>query len=49
MTEYFSAGDLPNAFYILPAVAIVYDENTTVLQICLFKWFIDITLKTNGN
>jgi len=46
MNEIFSVGDLSNAFYILPAVAVVNDEHVTILQICLFKWFIDITLKT---
>lgn len=44
MNEIFSAGDLDNAFYILPAVAVVYDEKTTILQICFLKWFVDITL-----
>ena len=46
MNEIFSAGDLDNAFYILPSVAVINDENVTILQICLFKWFVDITLKT---
>ena len=44
MNEIFSAGDLDNAFYITPAIAVIYDEQTTVLQIALFKWFVDITI-----
>lgn len=44
MKEIFSAGDLANAFYITPAIAVISDEDYTILQICIFKWFVDITL-----
>ena len=45
MKEIFSAGDLANAFYITPSFAVIYDEQTTVLQIAFLKWFVDITIK----
>lgn len=44
MKEIFSAGDLANAFYITPAIAVIKDEDMAALQICWLKWFIDITL-----
>jgi len=44
MKEIFSAGDLANAFYITPSFAVIYDEQTTLMQICWLKWFVDITL-----
>ena len=46
MNEIFSMGDLPNAFYITPSVAIINDDKYTILQMCIFKWFLDITLKS---
>ena len=44
MKEIFSAGDLENAFYITPAIAVIKDEYMAAIQICWLKWFIDITL-----
>lgn len=44
MREIFSAGDLANAFYITPAIALINDEHAFVIQVCWLKWFIDITL-----
>lgn len=45
MKEIFSAGDLDNAIYITPVIALIHDEETLVLQIAFLKWFVDITLK----
>lgn len=44
MKEIFSAGDLDNAFYITPAIAVIKDKYMAAIQICWLKWFIDITL-----
>lgn len=44
MKEIFSAGDLANAFYITPAIAVINEENIALIQVCWLKWFIDITL-----
>tara|TARA_R110001592_G_scaffold234715_1_gene492440 strand:- start:111 stop:254 length:144 start_codon:yes stop_codon:yes gene_type:complete len=45
MNEIFSAGDLANAFYITPSIAIIHDKEIVAIQVCIFKWFVDVTIK----